>query len=90
LIALYQSHALIINSVDIHDLSTYTMELPNAIPYAFHFRKDSTALVIIDMQRDFLEPGGFGSIQYGDTNVFNTVRKIVPVIQRALEAARNL
>jgi hypothetical protein len=45
------------------------MELPNAIPYAFRFRAESTALVIIDMQRDFLEPGGFGSIQCGDDSV---------------------
>jgi nicotinamidase-related amidase len=66
------------------------MELSNAIPYAFRFRPESTALVIIDMQRDFLESGGFGSIQCGDANVFNTVRKIVPVVQRALEASRRL
>ena len=25
-----------------------------------HFRRGRTALVIIDMQRDFVEPGGFG------------------------------
>jgi len=74
----------------LHDLSTCTMELPNAIPYAFKFRPESTALVIIDMQRDFVEPGGFGSIQCGDDKVFNSVRKIVPVVQRALEASRKL
>jgi nicotinamidase-related amidase len=66
------------------------MELSNAIPYAFRFRPESTARVIIDVQRDFPEPGGFGSIQCGDANVFNTVRKIVPVVQRALEASRRL
>ncbi|KEQ85789.1 Isochorismatase hydrolase [Aureobasidium pullulans EXF-150] len=66
------------------------MELPRAIPYAFRFRKESTALVIIDMQRDFLEPGGFGSIQCGDFEVFNRVRNIVPTVQRALETARKL
>ncbi len=31
-----------------------------AKPYAFEFPRDRTALVMIDMQRDFLEPGGFG------------------------------
>ncbi|THY34770.1 Isochorismatase hydrolase [Aureobasidium pullulans] len=66
------------------------MELPRAIPYAFQFRKESTALVIIDMQRDFLEPGGFGSIQCGDFEVFNRVRNIVPTVQRALETSRKL
>ncbi|CAD0112542.1 unnamed protein product [Aureobasidium uvarum] len=66
------------------------MELPNAIPYAFRFRPESTALVIIDMQRDFLEPEGFGSIQCGDDEVFSSVRGIVPVVQRVLEASRKL
>ncbi|CAD0094147.1 unnamed protein product [Aureobasidium vineae] len=66
------------------------MELPNAIPYAFRFRPESTALVIVDMQRDFLEPGGFGSIQCGDDEVFKRVRGIVPVVQRVLEASREL
>ncbi|THY65001.1 Isochorismatase hydrolase [Aureobasidium pullulans] len=66
------------------------MELPRAIPYAFRFRKESTALVIIDMQRDFLEAGGFGSIQCGDFEVFNRVRNIVPTVQRALETSRKL
>lgn len=56
------------------------MELPNARPYAFRFRPESTTLVTIDMQRDFLEPGGFGSIQCGDDKVFHSVRRIVPVL----------
>ena len=32
-----------------------------AEPYAFEFVPATAALVIIDMQRDFLEPGGFGA-----------------------------
>ena len=31
-----------------------------AEPYAFEFQPPHAALLIIDMQRDFLEPGGFG------------------------------
>ncbi len=33
----------------------------DAQPSPFTFDLDSTALVVIDMQRDFLEPGGFGA-----------------------------
>ncbi|MEI6714745.1 MAG: isochorismatase family cysteine hydrolase [Verrucomicrobiota bacterium] len=33
----------------------------NAEPYEFEFKPDQCALLIIDMQRDFLEEGGFGS-----------------------------
>jgi nicotinamidase-related amidase len=32
----------------------------DARPYPFTFDPATTALVVIDMQRDFLEPGGFG------------------------------
>ncbi|MFI5909129.1 cysteine hydrolase family protein [Dactylosporangium sp. NPDC051541] len=31
-----------------------------AAPVPYSFEPDSTALLVIDMQRDFLEPGGFG------------------------------
>lgn len=32
-----------------------------ARPYPFHLDPARTALVVIDMQRDFIEPGGFGA-----------------------------
>ena len=32
-----------------------------ARPYPFQLDPDHTALVVIDMQRDFIEPGGFGA-----------------------------
>jgi nicotinamidase-related amidase len=32
----------------------------DALPTPFSFEKDSVALLVIDMQRDFLQPGGFG------------------------------
>lgn len=66
------------------------MELPSARPYAYKFRPESTALIIIDMQRDFLDYNGFGQIQCGNNDLFQKVRDIVPRTQRALEAARAL
>ena len=39
----------------------------DAEPYSFEFVPSQCALLIIDMQRDFLEPGGFGDmIQEGE------------------------
>src|SRR5947209_3105102 len=39
-----------------------------ALPYAYNFDPATTALVVIDMQRDFLEPGGFGESLGNDVN----------------------
>lgn len=38
----------------------------DAKPYAFSFPLKQTALLVIDMQRDFISTGGFGEIQGGD------------------------
>lgn len=66
------------------------MSLPNARPYAFNFPPATTALIIIDMQRDFVDPDGFGSIQCGNSEIFASVRSIVPTIQKVLEVSRGL
>jgi nicotinamidase-related amidase len=39
-----------------------------AQPYAFEFDCSSTALLVIDMQRDFLDPGGFGEALGNDSS----------------------
>ncbi|HUE13854.1 MAG TPA: cysteine hydrolase [Planctomycetaceae bacterium] len=45
-----------------------------AQPYAYEFDPAHTALVIIDMQRDFVEPGGFGAA------LGNDVRRLAPIV----------
>ena len=39
-----------------------------AEPYAFEFDPKTTALVMIDFQRDFVYPGGFGESLGNDTS----------------------
>jgi biuret amidohydrolase len=40
----------------------------DARPYPYRFDPATTALVVIDMQRDFLEPGGFGETLGNDVS----------------------
>lgn len=56
-----------------------------ADPYAFTFDPARAALLVIDMQRDFLEPGGFGASLGNDVG---RLQRIVPTVRRLLEAAR--
>jgi nicotinamidase-related amidase len=56
-----------------------------AEPYPFTFDPAALALVIIDMQRDFVDPGGFGEALGNDVSL---LRKAVPPIRRLLDAAR--
>jgi nicotinamidase-related amidase len=56
-----------------------------AEPYPFEFSLDDTALVIIDMQRDFVEPGGFGESLGNDVG---QLRGVIPVLAGVLEKAR--
>lgn len=51
-----------------------------AQPYTFRFNPSATALVIIDMQRDFLLKGGFGYIQAGDAGVAKVQATIKPTL----------
>jgi nicotinamidase-related amidase len=56
-----------------------------ADPYPFEFDPATTALVVIDMQRDFVEPGGFGETLGNNVSLLQSV---VPPLKKVLETAR--
>ena len=56
-----------------------------ADPYPFAFDPAHTALVLIDMQRDFVEPGGFGETLGNDVG---QLRAVIPPLRAVLAAAR--
>ncbi|SNY77405.1 cysteine hydrolase family protein [Enterobacter sp. CC120223-11] len=56
-----------------------------AEPFALPFDPASTALVMIDMQRDFVEPGGFGEALGNDVSF---VRTAIAPCKLVLEKAR--
>ncbi|CAN7714526.1 cysteine hydrolase [Caballeronia sp. LjRoot34] len=61
-----------------------TITIP-ALPSPFTFEPSTTALVIIDMQRDFIEPGGFGESLGNDVSL---LAQIVPTVSALLALAR--
>lgn len=62
-----------------------TRTIPTALPFPFSFPVPGTALVVIDMQRDFLEPGGFGATLGNDVT---RLQAIVPATKRLIEGCR--
>jgi biuret amidohydrolase len=59
--------------------------LAEAEPYPYGFAPDHTALLVIDMQRDFVEPGGFGETLGNDVSL---LRQVIPPLQEVLAATR--
>jgi biuret amidohydrolase len=59
--------------------------LIDARPFSIDVDADRTALIVIDMQRDFLEPGGFGELLGNDVSF---LRSTIEPTHRVLEAAR--
>ena len=65
------------------DTSSWTVF---AEPYEFTFDPARSALLIIDMQRDFLEPGGFGAMLGNDVS---RLRTTIEPNRRLLDAWRS-
>lgn len=61
------------------------MRRVTADPYAFEFDPSRLALVVIDMQRDFVEPGGFGASLGNDVR---PLQAIIPTLRRLLDGFR--
>jgi nicotinamidase-related amidase len=61
------------------------MPVIHARPYDYAFDPARTAVLMIDMQRDFLEPGGFGAMLGNDVA---QLAPIVPACVRLLALAR--
>jgi len=57
-----------------------------AQPFAFPLKRDAIALIVIDMQRDFAEPGGFGASLGNDVS---RITKIIPDVKRLIEGFRS-
>jgi nicotinamidase-related amidase len=59
--------------------------IATAQPYPYEFPTTGVALLLIDMQRDFIEPGGFGSALGNDVS---RLTAIVPAAARLLAGCR--
>jgi hypothetical protein len=57
----------------------------DAQPFAYGFDPQKTALIVVDMQRDFLEPGGFGDTLGNDVG---RLQAIVPTTRRLIDGCR--
>ncbi len=57
-----------------------------AEPYEFDFDPSTTALVVIDMQRDFVDPGGFGEALGNNVSL---LRRALEPTRRVLAACRD-
>ena len=56
-----------------------------AQPYEYSFPTGRIALIVIDMQRDFVEAGGFGSVLGNDVR---PLARIVPTVRRLIDGFR--
>lgn len=63
------------------------MNTINARPYPYALGTHRPCLILIDMQRDFIEPGGFGEALGND---ITPLKSIIPTTKRLLDTFRRL
>lgn len=63
-----------------------TITIKEALPFPFLFKPKQTALIVIDMQRDFVEEGGFGETLGNDVSL---LRAIIPTTAALLALCRD-
>jgi nicotinamidase-related amidase len=61
------------------------MPVIHARPFDFAFERATIGLVVIDMQRDFIEPGGFGASLGNDVSL---LQAIIPTNRRLIDGFR--
>lgn len=59
----------------------------DARPYPYSLPENKPCLIVIDMQRDFIDPGGFGDVLGNDVSRLAT---IVPTVKKLIEGFRRL
>ena len=57
-----------------------------ARPHIFNFQTDASALIVIDMQRDFIDSGGFGESLGNDVS---RLQKIIPTVKQLISGFRD-
>ncbi len=62
------------------------MRIIKSEPFDFELELDKTALIMIDMQRDFVEPGGFGETLGNDVKL---LRAIIPTAKQLTDGCRD-
>ncbi|PWR02670.1 cysteine hydrolase [Meridianimarinicoccus roseus] len=61
------------------------MSVIRAEPFDFPLRRGGIGLIVIDMQRDFIEPGGFGAALGNDVA---PLQAIIPAVRALLDGVR--
>lgn len=59
--------------------------IEGALPFPFAFDPAKSAVIVIDMQRDFVEPGGFGETLGNDVS---RLQAIIPAVAALIAGAR--